>query len=222
MFPLTVQPTNLNGVGYVPYDYLPSVFNPERGYISTANQALVPMSYYDYLAQELGDTYGADAHYVFDYDWAIGYRGQRINEMLEATDQHTITTFQEIQGDNKMIAAEEIAPTLSALDMGNDELNEARDWMLNWDYQLHMDSAQAALFMNFWQRLMDNLYEDQLGDLSNPSGSGANMWATTLLIADPTNIWWDDIRTEAIETRDDILIRSFAEGYAAAVGAMGR
>ena len=207
--------------GYVPFDHLPSVFNPERGYISTANQALVPMTYYDYLAEELSETYGEDSHYVFDYDWAIGYRGQRINEMLAENDQHTIETFSAIQGDNKMIAAEEIAPTLAELGMGSDELNDARDWMLTWDYQLHMDSPQAALFMHFWRRLMLNLYEDQLGDLSNPSGGGSNMWATIQLLEDPDNIWWDDTTTDEVENRDAILIRSFVGGHAEALEALG-
>ncbi|MDQ7035913.1 MAG: penicillin acylase family protein [Anaerolineae bacterium] len=62
-------------LGFVPFDLLPSVFNPERGYIATANQALVPMAYYDYLAAELADDYGEDAQYVFDYGWAIWLSG---------------------------------------------------------------------------------------------------------------------------------------------------
>jgi penicillin amidase len=207
--------------GYVPFDLLPSVFNPERGYIETANQALVPLSYYDYLASELTDTYGEDANYIFDYSWDIGYRGQRIVEMLAATDQHNFDTFSAIQGDNKFLMAEAIAPTLASVDMGSEALNEARDWMREWDYQLHMDSPQAALFMHFWRQLMMNLYEDQLGEVSDPGGGGSNKLATTLLMDDPENIWWDDTTTEAVETRDAIIVRSFSEAYDAAVAQFG-
>lgn len=209
-------------LGYVPYEYLPSVLNPERGYIATANQALVPMEYYAYLASELGDEFGENAHYVFDYVWAYGYRGQRANELIEATEKHTIETFQAIQGDNKLIFAEEISPYLAELDMGSDDLNEARDWMLEWNYQMHMDSSQAALFANFWYHLSNNLFEDQLDEDRNQGGSSGQMWATTLLMEDPNNAWWDDINTEDVtESRDDILILSFSQGYDSIVESLG-
>jgi penicillin amidase len=207
--------------GYVPFDNLPRVLNPDRGFVVTANQALVPLEYYDQLAEQLGDEFGADSHYVFEYQWDWGYRGERIVEMIEAEDKHSIATFQKIQGDNQLTSAKELAPYLEVLDLGDETLNEARDWMLNWDYQLHMDSPQAALYMNFWGRLMDNLYADQLGDLHTPGGGSGEMWGVRLLMDDPENMWWDDIRTDETETRDAILIRSFREGYDAAVQALG-
>jgi len=209
-------------LGYVPFDLLPSIYNPERGWIATANQALAPMEYYDYLASELADEYGADAQYVFAYRWAQGYRGQRIVELLESSIPHNAETFQMIHGDNKFIIAEELAPTLEELDMGDETLNEARDWMLDWDYQMHMDSPQAALFATFWTRLNINLFEDQTGEITDASGSSSNMLATTHLVDDPENIWWDDATTEdVVETRDEILIRSFHEAHDEAVNLLG-
>lgn len=209
-------------LGFVPYEYLPSVLNPERGYISTANQALVPMEYYDYLASELGDEFGEDAHYIFDYEWHYAYRGQRVNELIEAQEQHSIATFQQIQGDNEFTFMEEITPYLSELDMGSSDLNDMRDWMLDWDYQMHMDSPQAALAGYFWYHLTFNLYDDQLGEDSNLSGGSREMWATILLLDDPNNTWWDDINTEDIsESRDDIVLRSFSQAYDSTVAALG-
>lgn len=215
-------------LGYVPYEYLPSVLNPERGFIATANQALVPMEYYDYLANELGDTYGKNAEYVFDYNWDYGYRGQRADELIQAQDKHTIDSFEAIQGDDKSIFAEEIAPYLANLDMGSDKLNEMRDWMLNWDYQMQMDSPQAALFGYFWYRLAFDLYDDQLpfntaaNEARHPDGGSRDMWATTLLMDDPNNAWWDDTTTKDVtETRDDILVRAFSEAYDATAKALG-
>jgi penicillin amidase len=215
-------------LGYVPYEYLPSVLNPERGYIATANQALVPMGYYSYLANELGGEFGADSHYVFDYGWALGYRGQRVNELIEAQDKHSFDTFEAIQGDNKLIFAEEITPYLSELDMGSVELNDLRDWMLNWDYQMHMDSPQAALFAYFWYHLTFNLYDDQLpfnvsaNEARHPSGDSREMWATTLLLNDLNNAWWDDNSTEGVtENRDEIVARSFSQAYDSSVAALG-
>lgn len=198
-------------LGYVPYEYLPSVLNPERGYIASANQALVPFDYYDQLANALADEYGADAHYVFDYYWALGYRGERIVALLESTDEHDFETFAAIHGDNKMIVAEEIAPFLDALDFDDESLAELRDWMLAWDYQMHTDSPQAALFAVFWKKLMHNLYVDQTDEIASVNGGTRDMWATVNLLENPTSAWWDDVNTEAVETPDDILVRSFED-----------
>lgn len=210
-------------LGYVPYEYMPSVYNPERGWIATANQAVLPQEYYSYLANELGDEFGENSDYSFDYDWAVGYRGTRINEMIEANDQHTIETFQTIHGDNKFLFAEAIAPYLSDIDMGNDRLNEVRDWALDWDYQMHMDSPQGALFAIFWDELSSGIFADELDIIDrNVGGNDQNMYTTTLLMTDASNAWWDNIETEdTVENRDDIVITAFDQAYNRTVEALG-
>jgi penicillin G amidase len=67
---------------------------------------------------------------------------------------------------------------------------------------------------------MDNLYDDQLGEIE-ANGSSRDMWATALLLADPENVWWDDVTTQGMETRDEILLRSLSEGYEATVAVLG-
>lgn len=204
--------------GFIPYDDLPRVLNPERGYIVTANQALVPLEYYDQLAQELGE----GRNYVISHEWNYGYRGQRIVELLKEKAPHTIASFQAIQGDNKLISAEELMPYLASLQFADTELAEARDWLLEWDCQCNADSPQAALYAEFWAKLVDNLYSDQLGEEVQADGDSREMWATFLLMEEPDNAWWDDIATEdVVETRDDILVRSFREGYANTIAALG-
>lgn len=210
-------------LGYVPYEYMPSVLNPERGYISTANQAVLPQSYYSYLAGELGEEFGEDSHYVFDYDWAVGYRGTRINELLEATDLHDAESYTAIHGDNKFLFAEDITPYLTEIDMGSEELNDLRDWMLDWDYQMNIDSSQGALFGLFWQSLSQNIFQDEFDVIERDiSGSDQNMYTTTLLMEDSTNVWWDNITTDdVVETRDEIVAQSFSEAYDALVELQG-
>ncbi len=205
--------------GFIPYDSLPSIYNPERGYIVTANQALVPPEYYDWLAEELGE----GPNYVISREWNYGYRAQRIVEMLEDKALHTIASFQAIQGDNKLICAEELMPYLADLQFDETEVAQARDWLLEWDCQCDMDSAQAALYAQFWASLVNNLYNDQLGEEIQAEGDDRDMWATFLLMQEPNNAWWDDVTTnDGVETRDDILVRSFSEGYVNTVAALGK
>ncbi|MBC7810655.1 MAG: penicillin acylase family protein, partial [Burkholderiales bacterium] len=197
--------------GFVPYDLMPRIFNPERGYIVTANQAVAPLEYYDHLAAELGE----GPNYNFgDGVWDFGYRGQRINQLIETSGPHNDQTFRAIQGDNMNISASEIVPLLSGLTLDGD-IASARDWLLEWDFYNSRDSGQAAFYANFWERLMANLYDDQLHDGYEAPNGARIMWATYLLMQEPDNAWWDDAHTAAVvESRDDILIRSLTEGYA--------
>ena len=205
--------------GFIPFDDLPRVFNPGRGYIVTANQAVVPMEYYDQLAEKLGE----GLNYIISREWSYGYRAQRVVELLEEKAPHTISTFQAIQGDNKLISAEELMPYLANLEFDNAELTEACDWLLKWDCQCGMDSPQAALYAEFWAGLVNDLFGDQLTEGIAVRGVDREMQAIFLLMDKPSNAWWDDIMTkDVVETRDDILVRSFSEAYTNTVAALGK
>ncbi|MDX2136789.1 MAG: penicillin acylase family protein [Chloroflexota bacterium] len=201
--------------GYLPFDILPTVYNPERGYIATANQAVIPLEYYAMVADELG---GEPEQYIISHEWDIGYRGARISEMIEASDQHTLETMAAIHGDNQMIAAEVIASSLQALPVEDAALAEMRDWMLEWDYQLHMGSPRALLWMLWFERLTDNTFNDQLamGDYLS-SGAPYELFALTQLVNEADNLWWDDVDTAGVtETRDEVMLRSLSEAVAQA------
>ncbi len=73
-------------LGYIPFDDLPRVLNPERGYIATANQAVVPLEYYDQLRDKLADQFGENANYFISQEWDYGYRAQRIEALIQAID----------------------------------------------------------------------------------------------------------------------------------------
>ncbi|MFN8447261.1 MAG: penicillin acylase family protein [Anaerolineae bacterium] len=202
--------------GYIPFDDLPRIYNPPRDYIVTANQAVVPMSYYDQLADKLG----SDANYLLSYDWAYGERAQRITELLKQNAPNTIETYQRIQTDNKNMNAELIVPYLSNLQIDPGAVADARDFLLGWDYQMDMDSAGAALFAEFNVSLLHNLFDDQL-----PEGIHADnheLWSVVPLLEQPDNPWWDDAATtDTVETRDDILLRSFEQALSATTAALG-
>ena len=199
--------------GYIPYDLLPRIWNPERGYIATANQVAVPLEYYDSLAEQLDSEFGEDANYMIHRRYAYGYRGDRINTLLEELAPHNQETFQQIHGDNYDGTAAELLPYFAELEVEDETLADMRDWLVDWDYQMHMDSPQGALWANVWVALAHNLFRDQLGDIG-VRGANSEWWAAYLLMQEPANRWWDDITTDdIIETRDDILLRSLEQGY---------
>lgn len=206
--------------GFIPFDLLPRVLNPERGYIQTANQAVVPLAYYDQLAEQLGGEFGADSNYFISQFWNYGYRGQRIDQLLQELAPHTVASFQAIHGDNLDVNAMEIMPYLADLSIDDAALAELRDWLLEWDFNMHKDSPHAALWGQFISALIEMTWNDQLMGTAT-AGSG-DRWPTSLLMAEPEHAWWDDITTtDVIETRDDILRRAFEAASGATVEALG-
>lgn len=208
-------------LGYIPYEMLPAVLNPERGYIHSANEALAPLEYYEQLRAALSEEYGEEINVVINEYWDYGFRGARIVELLESSDEHTIESMQAIQADNKILVAEALAPYLAALTFDDAGLTAARDWMLDWDYQADADSGPAALFSAFWKRVPDALFNDQFGEFFNVGTGSQGQWATMQLLDDPTNEAWDDTRTDAVESRDELLVAAFAEAHAELVERLG-
>jgi penicillin amidase len=205
--------------GFIPFDDLPRIYNPERGYIATSNQAIVPLEYYNQLAEKLGEGF----NYTISREWDYGYRAERVVELLKEKAPHTISTFQAIQGDNKLLSAGEILPYLANVKFNDAELAEARDWLLDWNYQCDMNNPQAALYAEFWAKLVNNLFDDQVTEDIVIHGGDREMRAIYLLMSEPDSGWWDDATTkDVVETRDDILVRSFSEAYHDTVAALGK
>lgn len=211
--PVDGSTTQYDWKGYIPFENLPYLYNPPRGYISTANQAVVPMEFYTQIANELGDKYGKDSNYALGYQWAYGYRGKRISDLIEATPKHTIQTISKIQGDNYNSAAATVLPVaIPIMTSAADVPPEVTGWLGVWtDYQNAMDEGQPALFEAFWNELCQRTWGDQLGYSTN----GSNLiTAMKALLNDPSNVWWDDINTtDKVETRDDILKQAYSAAY---------
>jgi penicillin G amidase len=229
---IPVRPATMNGQvpspgwsseyewrGYIPYDLLPRAYNPARKFIVAANQEVAPPSYYAALNARLGGNANFGSAFC---KWNYGYRGERINQLMAKLAPHSIESYRAIAGDNRYLPADEILPFLAGLKFDDPALSRARDWLVAWDRVADEKSPHAALFGCFWMRLTMNLFQDKLGDIAKSDGGDREMRAVALLLNDPSDPWWDDPSTkDKIETRDDLLSRSFREGYAAAVEAMG-
>ena len=193
--------------GYVPFEELPSVYNPPAGYVATANNAVV----------------GPDFKYLLGLDWDRGYRAQRIVEMILAKDKLSPEDFAAIQGDNVDLAAKQIVPYLQTVD-ADGEAQKVLDLIRNWDFVGKADRTGAGAYMAFFYWLLRNTFDDDLGDLAADyvNGEDYNQQALIGLLAQPNSHWWDDTETPQTETRDDILKHSLsdaAESLTAALGA---
>jgi len=200
--------------GFVPYDDMPHVLNPARGFIVHANQSAEPPAYYEWLAEQLG----SDVNVQFQPTAFYGYRAERIEQLLEGKAPYSVEDFAAMESDVKLTSVDEAMPYLQALSLKDVSLVEVRDWLVAWDRRFSEDSPQATLYALFWTHLLRNIYRDEV---SAPEPNDAAMYAVKLLLEDPGNAWWDDVGTTIIEDRDAILERSLRDAELEAASRFG-
>jgi penicillin amidase len=179
--------------GYIPFEELPTSFNPPQGFIVTANNAIV----------------GAEYPYSISKTWDLGYRANRISELIQSHEKISIQDIQAIQGDSFNAMGPVLIPILSTLAIEDQELNQYVSALESWDYQNNAGSRQAAIFNAFWRHLLLETFSDEIPD-NIPNSSSAFLIIENL-IDDPQNEWWDNIDTTDIETRDMIMIRALKD-----------
>lgn len=219
--PIAANSDDQDWLGFIPFDELPRVYNPDRDYIQSANQMTVPFAYFDQLANNLADEFGEDANYRYLNNSDRGYRGRRITELLEELVPHSVDTFQQIHSDNYDHSAEKVLPLLANLDLPDEKYTNARDWLLNWDYQMDVNSGEAALYGIFWSTLVENTLNNQISNYIEENEVRLHPYTIVTLTSDPENTWWDNIETDETETMKDVLAQSLQEAYDKAVELMG-
>ncbi|MFG2751893.1 penicillin acylase family protein [Streptomyces xanthophaeus] len=141
--------------GYIPQNELPWDLNPSRGYIVTANQAVV----------ESGT--GAGKYpYLLTTDWGYGARSQRINDLIEAKikDSGKISTddMRTMQMDNSSEIAALLTPMLAKIQVSDPDVRSAQKLLEGWNYTQEPDSAAAAYFNAVWRNILKLGFGDKM------------------------------------------------------------
>ncbi|WP_351233648.1 penicillin acylase family protein [Streptomyces sp. NPDC002133] len=136
---------------YIPFDELPYEYNPKRGYIVTANQAVVDAKKYPYQITT---------------DYGYGSRSQRINDLIEAKtkDGGKISTddMRTMQMDNSSEIAKDLTPYLLKIDISDPYVREAQKLLEGWDYTQEPDSGAAAYFNAVWRNVLKLAFGNKL------------------------------------------------------------
>ncbi|HCA88248.1 MAG TPA: penicillin acylase family protein [Streptomyces sp.] len=137
--------------GYVPPSALPWEYDPERGYIVTANQAVVDQEKYPHLLTA---------------DWGYGARSQRINDLVQSKikDGGKISTndMKTMQMDDSSEIAQLLTPYLLKIDVEEPYIREAQKLLEGWDYTQDSDSAAAAYFNAVWRNTLKLAFGNKL------------------------------------------------------------
>jgi penicillin amidase len=138
--------------GYVPYDKLPSIYDPPSGIIATANGRVTPEGY----------------PYELSLEWMPPYRTQRLYKLLDAPKKFTPADMLAIQTDvvspfdrfcaERFVYAVDHTPGASA------RARQAVDRMRKWDGAMDTESAAATIAVYSRNRLKELLLKPKLGN----------------------------------------------------------
>ncbi len=180
-------------ISMIPFEHMPHLFNPEEGFIATANAQ--PVS--DFYAYRLPGVYAPD------------FRTLRIRSLLAGQEATDLSEQMENQLDQKSLLAAVFLDHLLPL-LEDDEYKQA---LKNWDHVVSAESGAAALYHEIMDRFLRSIWHDELGEeLAN---NYVNTWYISLnrwvkMMDDPENEWFDNVETDTRETRDDLLRMAFS------------
>jgi penicillin amidase len=181
--------------GWIPYDQNPTVKNPSRGFVSSANQSSTDRTY----------------PYYINWRFEQYYRGKRINDRLAAMQNSTVDTMRLMQTDNYSILAQDVLGSmLKYIDLS--KLNPAQlkvyQIISTWDKHYAVDSMGASIFDDWWYNFY-NMVWDEFDSKDTFFKYPSYDRTEKLLLTEPDSKWFDIIKTAQKETCVDIVSRAF-------------
>lgn len=123
--------------GFIPPEDVPQLYNPESGYIVTANNRLTPDNY----------------PYAINGNFAPSYRAERITELIEGKDELSIEDMQEIQFDRVSLLYRDFQPLIEQLSPDSERAEKWQQRLLDWDGNVLPDSQEASVFEAWYVEL---------------------------------------------------------------------
>ena len=134
--------------GWVPYEELPEIRDPESGYLLSANNRIEP--------------YGFPHHITSEY--LDGYRATRVERLLNAEDVHDVDGFARMQTDLHSIPGLETARRLSRLRPRDQLETRAIERLRSWDGRMTPDSVAATIYQAFTLRFGRGIAREAIRD----------------------------------------------------------
>ena len=193
--------TRYDWKGFVPFDQLPHTYNPESGFVASANNKTVDDDYPYYIS------------HWFD----LPSRINRIRKLLSEKEKLTVADFKRIQTDQTSNMAKRIKPKIikildnSATSFSQIE-KQALDKLKKWNADYSKNSSAALIFENFYIEFAKSLTQDELGDSLTDKFLNHDILVRNFVskvFRDKNNKWIDDISTKEKESFNELVINSF-------------
>ena len=183
---------------------MPFLLNPKKGFIATANNKIIDDSFPYYISNQ----------------WASPSRIKRIEEMLKDKTSTNLDYMQEIQMDQKSHLALEIVNHLlkTKSNDNNKWLNKGHNILSEWDFIESPNSKGALVYHYILNALLKNIYGDEMNKIGENylidfvNQPMVPVRSLISLLRAPNSIWFDDINTNEVESKSQILEKSIVDG----------
>ena len=153
---------------YIPFEKLPSIYNPPSGIIATANGRITPDNY----------------PYSISMEWEAPWRTARIYHVLESGRQFSsadmLTLQTDIHSEADLFAAERLVYAVDHATKPSARAKQAADLMRSWDGRMQASAAAPTIAESSILELRRLLLESKLGSApADPSKQDAVLnWKT--------------------------------------------
>lgn len=204
MIPRPGHDSSYDWKGKVPYDEMPYLYNPDKGFISTANNKTIDNSFPYYISGL----------------WADPSRAEQIQRRLNAIENMTVDDMKSIQLDHTSPFAQEVIPYIWSTETGEEvgNLKRAYEFLKKWNGVESVDSEAALVFHATMRNLVLNIYGDELallGDNYLEAYTGLKYLVHRKIrevLKTGESSWIDNITTpNHVETLNEIVTKSVVD-----------
>jgi penicillin G amidase len=184
--------------GYIPFDKLPTVYDPPSGIIATANSRVTPDGY----------------PYLISNEWVPPYRTERIYNLLRQDKKFASADMLAIQVDvysaYDRFLGQRFVYSIDHSSNASERLRKAADLVRKWDGRMTVDSAAAAIVRKSRVELKTMLLESKLGkDSDLYSWQMSEVWLENVVLRQPPR-WlpkefgsYEELLSKAVEKAID-------------------
>ena len=186
--------------GWIPFEELPHAFNPDEGFIVTANNKVVQDDY----------------PYFISSSWAPPYRAERVLELIEQRTARGLKLSRadmvQIQGDQVSRQVQELMPYLLAVDPKDDREMMALEFLRKWDGEMDAESVAPTIYTAWFQQLGLVVFEDDLrGSVYEHFVERRHASFLSVVLSESANRWCDNVLPMPMETCVDATSQALGE-----------
>lgn len=176
--------------GYIPNEHNPSTLNPERGFVSSANQHPTDQTY---------------PYYVFDNSYEH-YRNRRLNSRLSEMSAITVDDMKALQFDDYYTLASEALPVLMNLladsTITDPKAKEYIATLKSWDFYADPNQKAPTIFHVWWEETHQNIWREWK-EFGAPVVKPNNYRTVELLKSEADSSVFDLKKTKEVEKAKD-------------------
>jgi penicillin amidase len=138
--------------------------------------------------------------------------------VLHEQEKFTEEEIQRLQFDLVSTHAREVVPFIlhayDSVTVTDNDVRTTLEYFRNWNFEMRKEDVSTTLFQATISKLIYNIFHDKMGErlygLYDTLAS-TPLSALSRLLKNPHSEWFDDLKTPALESRDDMIRKSVSD-----------